>query len=265
MINLIHAEFYKLSKSMAIKICFLAACASAAALVLISHGLAAGSINSSIRGSASGLSELVIISLLGSLLTGLLICSDFENKTIHEAVACSGGRSSIVISKSIMYIFQIVLLMLPYSIAAIIGFSTGADFVKPFVGSSFLGALYDSAGISLSAEKLVKITAVFIVTMLVHAARLSICIPLAYKLRKPIAITAIGFTYSALIDLILGMLKDVPLIGNLISITPYHMDFVTMSFDTALGMVIKAAVCSILFIILITLFTYRIFRRAEIK
>jgi len=116
MINLLRAELFKLRKSTAFKVCFLLSCASAMALTYFSHAIAIGSFSNSISGSASGLSEFVIISLLGSLLTGIMVCSDFETKTIHDAIACGKGRSSVVLSKVLVYVLIITLLFVPYEL-----------------------------------------------------------------------------------------------------------------------------------------------------
>ncbi len=265
MINLIHAEFYKLYKSISIKLCFLIAGISAAAFTVISHALAAGSISKNVIGSASGLSELVIIALLGSLLSGILVCNDFETKTIHDAVACGKGRRSIVISKMLIYICIMLVLLMPYGVSSIVGFCTGAQFVKPFVGSAFLRMLYDGNNYSLTTGNICKMVSVSLTLVLVHAARLSICIPVAFKTRKPVAVTAIGFAYSILIDLILGLLKDTPVLGKLISISPYNREFILMSFDTKAEVMGKAVISSTVFLVLMTILTYYSFRRAEIK
>jgi len=265
MINLLHAEFYKLNKSIAIKICFLLACVCAVSLGLVSHGLAIGSLNANISGSASGLSEIVIISLLGSLLTGILVCSDFETKTIHDIVACGNGRKSVVVSKVVIYVLLIAMLLLPYMIATIVGFCTGEEFTKPFVSSISVLLLYDGANYQLTAATIGKIIVTFLVSALVYAARLSICIPLAFKIRKPIAIMAFGFVFSAIIDLVLRLLADMPLIGDIINISPFSAKFISLSLATEAKVFFEATLSSVIFLIGITIITYLTFKKAEIK
>lgn len=265
MINLIRAEFFKLSKSTGFKICFLLSCISASALVYISHCIAVGSMSAEISGSASGLTEILIVSLLGSLLAGLLVCSDFETKTIHDALACGNGRRAVVISKGVIYVLLIAMLLLPYMIATIVGFCIGARFATPFVASVFIGILSDKEGLSITAGTIGKIVSISLVTMLVHAARLSICIPLAFKIRKPIAILAIGFTFNAVIDLVIGLLIKVSVIENMISFTPFARNFLILTMSSDPGTLIKAAICSLVFICFIVALTDRIFKKAEIK
>lgn len=265
MINLIRAEVYKLSKSMSIRVCFLLSCISATALTYISHCIAVGSMSSDVSSSASGLTEIVVVSILGSLLAGILVCGDFETKTIHDAVACGNGRLSIVISKAILYLLIVVLLLLPYMIATIAGVCSGAKFTAPFIPSVFVGILSDDAGVSVSSGIIGKIIVVSLVTMLVHAARLSICIPFAFKIRKPAAILAIGFAFDALIDLVVGLLKDVPVISDIFSVTPYNKEYLLLTVHMEAGTLLKAVISSIAFIIVMTAVTYAVFRRAEIK
>lgn len=265
MLNLLRSEFYKMRKSVSLKICLLLSCISAAALIIISHNIAVGKMSADIAGSASGLTEIVIVSLLGSLMTGLLICGDFETKTIHDAITCGNGRSTVVITKMLMYILSMMLLLLPYAAAVLAGYLSGARFTSSFVMSVFFRVLTEVAGSGVTLEKVGKILAIFILTMLVYAARLCICVPLAFKLKKPVVILAIGFLFSALIDLVIGLISDVPVISKIISCTPFSRDFILMTMNTGAGMMIKAAASSMIFLGLITELTYLVFRRDDIK
>lgn len=265
MLNLIHAEFYKLNKSISLKICFLLSCICAAALVYISHCIAVGTLGTGVSGSASGLTEIVIVSFLGSLMTGILICSDFETKTIHDCVACGNGRQSIVISKVLIYLFIMILLLLPYLVATIVGYCSGAQFTKPFVASIYIQILSDIAGSDITAGMIGKIILVSFVNILVHASRIAICIPLAFKIRKPVAILGIGFVFNALLSLVVSLIGKVKVLKNIISFTPFDNKYLMLTQGTAAGTLWKTGICSIIFIGLITLLTVRIFRRAEIK
>ncbi len=265
MLNLIRGEFYKLRKSISLKICFLLSCICAVAIILVSHFIAIEKMSADVSASASGLTEIVIVSLLGSLMAGILICSDFETKTIHDAVTCGKGRRTVVFSKAIVYVIIIALLLLPYLIATIIGFCTKAQYSSPFVASVFIRILYDGAGIPISPDSIVKIIMISISTMLVHAARLSICIPLAFKIRKPVVILAFGFTFNALIDLILGLFDDIPVISDVISITPFSRNFLMLTMESGAGIIVKAIISSIVFIMIMTIITAQTFQKAEIK
>jgi len=265
MLNLIQAEFFKLKKSTAFKVCFLLTFISATALVVISNFIAEGRLSISISGNASGLTEICIISLLGSLMAGILVSSDFDTKTIHSSIASGNGRRAVVISKMIIYVTVIALLILPYVIVTIIGLCSGAEFNKPFVPSVFTGFLYDVSGRHITFVLIAKILVLSVTAMLVHAARLSLCILVAFKIRKSVAVLAFGFIFNGLIDLLLGLLVDVPILSDLINFTPFSKDFLLVSLDTSAGILWKAAISSVIFLILIIELTFRSFQNAEIK
>jgi ABC-2 type transport system permease protein len=241
----------------------LLSCISAAALVYISHGIAVGNFSKDIAGSASGLSEIVIMALFGSLMTGILVCSDFESKTIHASV--TRGRLAVVLSKTLIYVMIHALLLLPYMAVTLITFCTGVKFPALFIPSVFTQILYNETGAGITAGILAKIIVISLITMLVHAARLSVCIPLAFKIRKPVVVLVIGFAFDALIDLLISVLSKVELLKSVISFTPYERKYILLEMNTSAGTLIKAAICSIIFIGLMAALTYKIFKKAEIK
>lgn len=265
MLNLMRAEIYKLGKSTGFKICILLSLICAVTLTTISHAIAAGNISAGNMGNASGLTELMIISLLGSFMTGSLICGDFDTKTIHDAVACGRGRISVVISKAFVYILMIALLLLPYIITTIIALSTGAEFTAPFVASAFIGILSDVSGSSVTLPDAGKIFVICLVTILVQAARLSLCIPLAFKVRKQVVVMGIGFAASGLMDFVVGLLDDVPILKGILAFTPYSRDYVIVGMNTKTDILIKAAGSSIVFIGIMAAITCLFFKKAEIK
>lgn len=263
MLNLIHAEIYKLTKSTGAKVAFIISSISAISLACISHFIARGTLSTDIIGSASGLSEVMIISLLGSLMAGILVCTDFETKTIHDAVVCGDGRRAVVLSKIIVFVLMIAILMLPYAIVTLIGFSTGAEFI--FVSSVCTNIMAENVALGVSASVIFKIIAIFLVEIIVYAGRLSICIPIAFKAKKPIVVMGIGFILSGLIDLVIVLMDKIPGFSKIISITPYYRDYILIPMGTGVGTLLKVIGISVLFIVIMTLIAYKIFKRAEIK
>ena len=265
MLNLIQAEIYKLSKSTAFRICFLLSMISAVSLIVISHFIVVGKLSESISGNASGLTEVCIISLLGSLMAGIIVSSDYDTKTIHSSIANGNGRRMVVISKVVIYVIMMALLLLPYALVTIVAVCTGAEFTKPFVPSMFIRILYDSAGVKVTFNMISKIICISLVTVLVHAARLSLCVLLAFKIRKSVAILAFGFVFNGLIDLFVRLLKDIPVIPSLVKLTPYSPDFMMVNIQSKAGILIKATISSVVFLVIIGELTYQIFKKAEIK
>ena len=265
MINLIHADLYKLGKSKALKISFLLLCAAAGTLVYISHGIAVGSIKAEVSGDASGLTDIVLMGLFSSLMTGIFVCGDFESKLIHDEVACGNGRKAVVISKTFVYIMVVMLLYLPYAIAGVAGFCSGAEFAPPFVPSMMLVLIANNAGIAVTASSVVKAIVMMLLTGLVFAARMSFCLPIAFKLRKPVVVMAIGMAADWTLDMIIRAAGDIPVIGTIISYTPYSKIRYELTLASGTGELVEMAVISIVFIALMSAITYTLFRNAEIK
>ncbi|MGG7177385.1 hypothetical protein ACQPU1_07340 [Clostridium paraputrificum] len=265
MFNLIHAELFKLRKSAGLKVGLIASTLCAIGLAMISHNIAIGTIGEEVIANASGLSEVMMISLLGSLMAGILVCSDFETKTIHDSVACGNGRGNIVFSKFLVYVLIIGMLMIPYIIVTLIGFSTSTEFAKSFNVSVFANIMSESSTIGVSAESIGKIISISLVEILVYVARLSICILIAFKARKTMVVMGIGFTLSGLVDLLIGLVDDIPGVSKIISMTPFYREYMLINMDTEVGTLLKIALISIVFILVIALITYKLFKRAEIK
>src|SRR5574344_2195626 len=148
MINLLHAELFKLRKSKTFKISLLVTSICALILLGISYGNAAGKCNVS-SGNASGLSDVFIMSVIGALMAGVIICADFESKDIHDEIPC--GRFGIVVSKSIIYSIIIMILVLPYGVISIAGFISGNNFDQMFNFSVFLNVMSNKENLTVNS------------------------------------------------------------------------------------------------------------------
>ena len=123
----------------------------------------------------------------------------------------------------------------------------------------------ENSSLGASAASIGKIISISLVEILVYAARLSICIPIAFKATKTMVVMGIGFTFSGLFDLVIGLVDEVPGVSNIISMTPFYREYMLINIDTEVGTLLKIAGISIVFILIITLITYKLFKRAEIK
>jgi len=264
MFNLIHADLYSLRKSNAVRIAFCITCLTAAAMVIISYFMAKGSISSEISGNASALCDPMVMSMVGSLIAGIFICGDFQNKTIHDAIAGGCGRSTVLISKAISYFIVIAVMLLPYAIATVIAFATGSEFM-PYLYTAFFDILANASGMDLTAEVFLKITAISVTLMIVYAAQLSICVLFSFLLKRPTLVVALGIGSIMLITMVMGLGDDFEIIESILSLTPFAMNYPTISMEAAAGDLIKAISSSLGFILLILGVTYAGFRKAEIK
>ena len=118
-------------------------------------------------------------------------------------------------------------------------------------------------GVSIS--QILKIIAIFLVQAIMFAARMSIVLPLTFKIKKSFIITAIGFGISGIIDLLINTISDVDIIEKIISITPYNPNSLVLSLDNSVGSLIKIFICSAVFITIMVFISYKVFKRSEIK
>ena len=260
MINLIHAEFYKYRKSLALKICLLITTICAVLLGVLSNGIAKGTIDMAAN-SLSGLSDIFIMSVLGALMAGLAICGDFESKNIHDAISC--GRRNIVISKSIGFCFIIALLVLPYAIVGLIGFISQGDFQSTISYSTYLSIMSNASDLPVNGQNIAKSIEVILISIVLYAARLSFCIPLAFKVKKSVVVTVVAVVLGFLCDFFVNLLSKVPVLDTIVEYTPFSYPMLTM--EMGQGQLIKILFVSIGFIGLMVLLTNVLFKKDEIK
>ncbi|MDF2923548.1 MAG: hypothetical protein K0R57_2462 [Paenibacillaceae bacterium] len=265
MLNLIVADLYKLRKSAALKISLAITFLSAAAITATAYFLAEGQISLEASGNAALLMDLVMMSIIGALVAGVFICGDFEHKTIHDAISSGTGRGAVLVSKAIVYFLAVAVLVLPYPLITAVAAGTGYAFAAPFAPSVFLQILADRSGVALTAPALGKMLAIALTMIAVHAARLSICVLLAFVMRKPALVTGIGVAATILGDLAVGFHEKIPVLGAVFLYTPFAMNHTVVSMNAGAGDLLKAITVSLVFIAAVLAMTYGAFRRAEIK
>lgn len=257
MINLVYGEFFKLKKSTSFKVCILISLICSLALAFISNGLAEGIFNDAVKNSSTGVSDIFIMSVLGPLMVGIFICSDFDSKTIHDLIACGNGRKTVVASKAVIYVFIITLITLPYAIVSLVCSQIEMDFIAPFNFSTFTNVL----GSNLSLGKAIVLV---LSGIIVFIGKLSFCIPLAFKIRKPVIVMGIGVASGYIIELLLGFLDDVSGFNKIIRLTPFSKDAI-LSANAEADIIIKVIAVSIIFMIIMSILAYGLFKKSEIK
>lgn len=263
MINLIYAEIYKLRKGKAIKISFLVSLASSIILMILSNMLAKGNFEVKDLSSASFFGEVMMLSLLSALMISIIVCDDFETKTIHDSIASGNGRKNIVISKAIAYVLSMVFITLPYIITTIVCYCLNIKFAGGFITSTFINILADKGAITASA--LVEILVISLIVALIFSARMTILFPIAFKKKNLFITTCLGFAASGIIDYLVSFTKYSSFFNKVISLTPFCRKYLFLSMDTEISILIKAVIVSIIFIIIMVLITYSLFRKDEIK
>lgn len=265
MLNLIQADLYKLRKSMAIKILFAITTLSAIAMASLAYLMAQGQIAQEYTGIGFMFSDVNMISILGAVIAGVFICGDFDNKTIHDAISSGSSRVTVIISKATVFSCALLFILLPYVIVTGIALGTGSKFDMGAVSVGFLNILSKESGIIFSASIIFKMVAVALTLMIVYMAQLSICVPLAMVLKKPVLVISIYYGLSILCGKLASLSNSSAVFDRFFSFTPFGGKYTFVTFDTGAGELIKAVVVSLVFIIVMLALTYSIFRRSEIK
>lgn len=262
MLNLMLATFYRIKKSMAVKISFILISIAAILYFTCVKLISNGTLDSSIAGSISGLSDSLMLWLFAPLIAGVIVIEDFDSKIIHTAIGCGKGRISVVFSKMYTFLITTFILTIPYAIIS---------FVLYIKEVNFIGA--EATAISIYIYNLVqkfdvstiKVISVYFVTSIVYMSQLSICIPIAFKVRKTVVVTAIGFIFGMLNAFISAIVNKVDVLADLYKLTPYAYSVDKVNLNTTNSDLLMVLVISIIFIVIMTGITYLLFRKEEIK
>ncbi len=265
MLNLIQADLFKLRKSKAIYILLGITTLSAIAMAVMAYLIPQGKIEASMTGIGFMFSDINMISILGGVIAGVYICGDFDNKTIHDAIANGCSRGTVIVSKAAIFGFAVAFILLPYAIITGIALSTGSEFNMGSVAVGFLRILTSENTTAFSASDICKLLAVMLTLMIVYVAQLSICIPLAFMLKKPVLVVPIYYGFSILSAQLMRLSDSSPVFDRIFSCTPYGGNYAFVTMDTGTGDLVKAIVVSLVFIIVMLAVTYSAFRKSEIK
>jgi len=262
MLNLIRADLYKLSKSLAIKIILAITTFSAIAMTLIAYLIPQGKIEESTARIWFLFSDVNMISILGAVIAGVFICGDFENKTIQDAIANGTSRGTVIVSKAFIFCCAIAFVLLPYAIMTGIAFSTSSEFSMGSLAVGFLHLMTGADSTAITASEIGKVVAIMLTLIILYVAQLSICIPLALMLKKPVFVIAIYYGLSILLAQLVGI-GDV--MDRILAFTPFGGKYTFMTMDTGSGDMIKAISVSLLFTLAMLAIAYSTFRKSEFK
>lgn len=266
MYNLIKADLFKLRKSMGIKILFGITTVCAIIAAIMSYLIQQGSISAaSTNGIVFMLSDLNVMSILGAVVAGILICSDFDNRTIHEAIADGCSRGQIIGSKAVSFSCAIMIILLPYAMIVSIGLITGYKFSMGSVAAGFMHILTTDGGKLLSAKEIWKTAAIMLALMIIYVGQLSVCIPFAIIFKKPVIVVAVYYGLTILFTGLAGLRSSSKIVENIFNNTPYGNKYILMTINTGTGDILKPVFISLIFTIIMLTITYLVFRKSEIK
>lgn len=265
MYNLILADLFKLRKSMAIKILIGITTVSAVVMAVFAYLVPQGKIDASSAGIGFLFSDASMISLIGAVIAGIFICGDFDNKIIHDAAAGGCSRLAIILSKTAVFFCALTFVLIPYAVITAIGISSGSKFSLGSMAAGFLHVLTSNAGNSISASGIWKIIGLMLVLVILYWAQMSICVPLAFALKKPVLIVPINYGFSILYPQLMKIAERNKALDRIFALTPFGGNYELMTLNTKTGCIIKATFVSIIFIIVMTAVTYLVFRKSEIR
>lgn len=260
MINQTRADLYWLRHSTGALVVLTGCILAAGAYMWLQHLLAEGTLSAAAANGVSGLSDIMVIYLLGALLAGMIVVAPFETKSVHASLLAA-PRASFTLAKILVVPLAIIVITIPYGIAAAVARGTGLEFA-PAIPTAF--ALIASEGTTPSPAALGEIAVLTLVTGLLYAARLAVCIPLAFVIRKPIAVMAIGFAWNFVADVLAGAAADVPGLDILARLTPYAVEYGVAPGASA-GDLLEAGAVSVGFIAAMGVVSWLVFRRSDIK
>lgn len=265
MLNLIHADFYKMRKSLVIKILFGITTLCSLAMVAIAYLIPLDRIKEGYSGIGFLFSDINMISILGAVIASIFICGDFDNKTIHDAISSGCSRGAVMLSKGAVFFCALAFILLPYAIITGIALSTGVSFEMGDVAVGFLHILTGESGITFDASVLLKMLVSMLTLMIVYMAQLSICIPLAFVLRKPVLVVAIYYGFSILSGQLAILSNSQKVFEKIYACTPFGGNYNFVTIGTEMIELLQAMAVSLIFIIVMLIITYSIFRKSEIK
>lgn len=260
MINQLRADLYVLRHSATAALCLLACVIAAGLYTWLQHSLAQGALGPEAASGVQGLSDILLISLLGPLLYGVVVSQPFETKSVHNALLAS-GRGAFVASKTVIAAGLVTALSLPYGLAVLVGRATGAEFA-PAIPTAFSQLLAE--GGQLDAGEVWSILAITVTSGLLTAAKLAVCLPLAVWLKRPLVVMAAGFVWSFLADLLASQAAEFEGLDALMGLTPFALEHLPTAGSSG-GELMVALAVSAVFIALMGLVSWLIFRRADVK
>ncbi len=258
--NLFKATMYRVVKSTGIKVAAGLTWAAAVLYYVFANMVAEGSLAAEQAGSITGLGDAMILWLFGALAVSLLIGGDFEHKTIHGAIRF--GRGKMIANYLLVFVVVITVLVLPYTIGSLVCVLSGADFsgAEGTIISLYMGNVF-----AYEEGMTGKLVLSYVAGLCVYIGQLSICVPVAVKVKKPVVVTAFGFFFGMITALISTLASKVELLDNIYQLTPYRYGVDKVGVAAETGDMWMAVVVSLIFTALMGGVTYLVFRKADIK
>lgn len=259
--QLLKATLYRMTKTKGVQIAMGLIGIAAVLYYVLAGMLAQGKFDVSQAGSITGLGDAMVIWLFGSLIIGMLVGSDYENKTIHATIKF--GRKKVVMNYMFTFMVLVLIMVLPYTIGSLICIVSGVD-MKAAEGTVI--SIYMGNVLAYTKEMSVgKLLLSYITYAIVYIGQLSVCVPVAVKIKKTVVVTAFGFFFGMITALLATLASKVDLLDNIYQLTPYHYSIDKIGVNAKLGDMVIAIVVSLCFTVVMGLLSFVIFRKSDIK
>lgn len=259
--NIFKATLYRVFKSKGVRMAVILTYISAILYYILAYMIASGKMEAASAGNVTALADPLIIWLFGSLMIGLIVGSDFENKTIHGAIGY--GRGRIIINYINVYIAMMLILLLPYIIGSVVIVASGSG--MSIASGTAVSIFMDNAIKYNDGISMWKLLLSYIAYVFVMVGQLSICIPVAVKFRKTTVVTAFGFLFGMLTSLITTLVSKIEILDNIYKLAPYNYGVSKLGLDARFSDMCLGIVVSVIFILICTVLASLVFRKADIK
>lgn len=262
MMNLIRADLFKLRKSVTMKVLAGITLVCALSMTAIVYSISGGQLDNNMNGIAFMFSDINVMSILGAVLAGVLICGDFDTRIIQDSITSGCSRGRIILAKGVVLGCALTVLLFPYALVTGIALKTGSDFTTSSNFLGFLHLLATGEGTTLTVGRMLL---VMLTLILVYVAQLSLTLPLAFLLRKPIYVVALYYSFSLLVGQLAGLAGSDGWISAILSATPYDVTYLMMNGDTPLSELVRAIAVSVVLLVVMAAVTFGLFRKKDIK
>src|SRR5699024_6905400 len=143
-----------------------------------------------------------------------------RDEIVHNSLLAS-GRGAFVGAKTLLTAAAVTALSLPYGIAALIGLATGEEFA-PAIPTAFSQLL--AAGGEVDAARIGQVLAITVTCAWLPTATPSVCLSLAFRLRPPLVVMAVGFVWGFHAVRIVTPAAGVDGLDALVRLTPFAQD-----------------------------------------
>lgn len=254
--KLLKGEMMKLLKSFPLKILFLLMLGLSVITTLSSMSYV-GNPNAEIMEVAlygysaflSSLRDTPTIGIIGVIVIGLLVCGDFENRTIQMEIAAGYSRSQILFSKLFAVSIAYVLVFLPYPL-----------------GRAILQGIFIGFGVPVTLGAIANMLGVFLVVIAVGMAINGLTFLIAFMLRKTVIVMGVGFVLVILGgSAALSFSITNPGLGAILAKTPLGLLKALAVAEYAPVLLLQALSISIVCVLVFMGITNMLFCKAELK